>query len=47
MKYEVKFNGKRYGGEFRQIFSSYTEAWRYGEKLRKENIVFIINPVNN
>lgn len=46
MKYEVTFTGKRNGGLFRQTFSNYTAAWRYGEKLRKENIVFIINPVN-
>ena len=47
MKYEVAFTGKRYGGAFRQTFPNYTAAWRYGEKLRKENIVFIINPIHN
>lgn len=47
MKYEVKLYSKRHGGEIRQPFENYTKAWRYGQKLEKRNIFYIINPVNN
>lgn len=46
MKYEVTYYGKRYGNTYRNIYPNYTNAWRFGEKLRKLNIHYIINPVN-
>lgn len=46
MKYEVKLYSKRHGGEIRQTFKTYTQAWRYGQQLEKRNIYYIINPVN-
>ncbi|MEE0928148.1 MAG: hypothetical protein UIG59_03065 [Acutalibacteraceae bacterium] len=44
MKYEVKLYSKRHGGEIRQTFKTYTQAWRYGQYLEKRNIHYIINP---
>lgn len=44
MKYEVKLYSKRHGGEIRQTFANYSEAWRYGQLLEKRNIFYIINP---
>ena len=46
MKYEVKLYSKRHGGEIRQTFTNYANAWRYGQLLEKRNIYYIINPVN-
>ena len=45
MKYEVQFHMQRNGGTYSQTFENYTQAWRYGEILRKRNKPFIINLV--
>lgn len=45
MKYVVEFHMQMEGGTYRQTFKTYTQAWRYGEILRKRNKPFIINPV--
>lgn len=47
MKYEVTYFGKRYGNTYRNTFPNYTKAWRFGEKLRKLNIAFIINQIKD
>lgn len=44
MKFEVTLYSKRHGGEIRQTFKTYTQAWRYGQLLEKRNIHYIINP---
>lgn len=46
MKYVVEFHMQIDGVTYRQTFKNYTQAWLYGEILRKRNKPFIINPIN-